>query len=80
MRVYIPFDDGSSVSFDGAEFKIFMNPKDIDYADSPDMNKPCKAEIAWTSRWSEIVRALENAYRRQEKAKREQNAKKIYRP
>ena len=80
MRVYIPFDDGSSVSFDGQEFKIYMKPKDIDYPDSQDVNKPCKAEIAWTSRWSEIIRALETAYKRQEKAKKEQNSKKIYKP
>ena len=79
MRVYIPFDDGSSVSFDGDGFTIHRKPKGIDDADGPDKT-PCKADIAWKTRWSEIVRALETAYKRQEKAKREQSAKKIYRP
>lgn len=79
MRVYIPFDDGSSVSFDGEGFTIHKKPKGIDDSDDSGRN-PCKAEVAWKTRWSEIVRALETAYKRQEKAKREQNAKKIYRP
>ena len=79
MRVYIPFDDGSSVSFDGDGFTIQKKPKGIDDSDNPGQT-PCKAEVAWKTRWSEIVRALETAYKRQEKAKKEQNAKKIYRP
>ena len=79
MRVYIPFDDGSSISFDGDGFTIHKKPKGINDADNPD-NTPCKAENAWNTRWSEIVRALETAYKRQEKARREQSAKKIYRP
>ena len=77
MRVYIPFDDGSSVSFDGDGFTIHRKPKGIDDSDS---DTPCKAENAWNTRWSEIVRALETAYKRQEKAKKEQSAKRIYRP
>ena len=77
MRVYIPFDDGSSISFDGEGFTIHRKPKGIDDSD-PDT--PCKAENAWNTRWSEIVRALETAYKRQEKAKKEQSAKRIYRP
>ncbi|MBR4196230.1 MAG: hypothetical protein IKQ95_05920 [Synergistaceae bacterium] len=82
MRVYIPFDDGSSISFDGEGFTIQRRPKGITETDNPSRkdNSPCKADIAWRTKWSEIVRALETAYKRQEKAKREQNAKKIYRP
>lgn len=79
MRVYIPFDDGSSISFDGDGFTIQRKPKGIYDTDNTN-DTPCKAEIAWNTRWSEIVRALETAYRRQEKAKREQSAKRIYRP
>ncbi len=79
MRVYIPFDDGSSVSFDGEGFTIHRKPKGIDDADDSSKT-PCKAETAWNTKWSEIVRALETAYKRQEKAKKEQSAKKIYRP
>ena len=77
MRVYIPFDDGSSISFDGDGFTIHRKPKDIDDADN---SGSCKAETAWETRWSDIVRALETAYKRQEKARKSQNAKKIYKP
>ncbi|MBQ7267313.1 MAG: hypothetical protein IJR11_02980 [Synergistaceae bacterium] len=77
MRVYIPFDDGSSISFDGDGFTIHRKPKDIDDADN---SGQCKAETAWETRWSDIVRALETAYKRQEKARKSQNQKKIYRP
>ncbi len=82
MRVYIPFDDGSSISFDGDGFTIQRRPKGITETDNPSRrdDTPCKAETAWQTKWSEIVRALETAYKRQEKAKREQSAKKIYRP
>ena len=78
MRVYIPFDDGSSISFDGDAFTIHRKPKDIDDADNP--SEPCKAENAWNTRWSDVVGALETAYKRQEKARKAQSAKKIYRP
>ena len=40
MRVYIPFDDGSSISFDGDGFTIHRKPKDIDDADSSGSCKP----------------------------------------
>ena len=80
MRVYIPFDDGSSVSFDGENFTVYKSPKDIDAVDRSDYGKPCKAEIAWSNRWGELVRALENAYRKQEKLKRDSRSRKIYRP
>lgn len=80
MRVYIPFDDGSSVSFDGKSFTVYKCPKDIDAVDKPEYIKPSKAEIAWSKRWGELVRALENAYRKQEKLKRDSRSKKIYRP
>lgn len=80
MRVYIPFDDGSSVSFDGTSFTIHSKPKDIDYADDPDAGKPSKAENAWNLKWTELVRALENAYKRQESIKKSQSMKKIYKP
>ena len=78
MRVYIPFDDGSSVAFDGDTFTIQKRPKDIN--DAGEDEKPCKAETAWSARWSAIVRALETAYKRQEKARKAQSAKRIYRP
>ena len=80
MRVYIPFDDGSSVSFDGENFTVYRAPKDIDAPDKPGLHEPSKAEIAWKKKWSEIVRALENAYRKEESRKKAERAKKIYKP
>ena len=82
MRVYIPFDDGSSISFDGEGFTIHKRPAGIRETDSPSKKPyaPCKAETAWNTKWSEIVRALETAYKRQEKTRKAQSAKKIYRP
>ena len=80
MRVYIPFDDGSSVSFDGENFTVYKSPKDIDAPDKPGLYEPSKAELAWHKKWSEIVRALENAYRREEARKKAERAKKIYQP
>ena len=82
MRVYIPFEDGSSISFDGEGFTIQRRPKGISETDNPlrKDDTPSKADTAWSTKWSEIVRALETAYKRQLQAKKEQSAKKIYRP
>lgn len=80
MRVYLPFRDGSSISFDGETFTVHKKPKDIDAVDSPDYGKPSKAETAWAFRWEEVVRALEGAYQRQEEERKKARSKKIYRP
>ena len=80
MRVYIPFPDGSSISFDGKEFLIHKRPKNIDAVDKPDYGKPSAAENAWNFRWEEVVRALEGAYKRQEEEKKAKRQKQIYRP
>ena len=80
MRVYIPFSDGSSVSFDGENFTIHKRPNDIDAIDKPEFYKPCKAENAWNFRWEELVRALQTAYKKQSDAKKLSKNKKIYKP
>ena len=80
MRVYIPFKDGSSVSFDGENFTIHKTPKDINAVDNPEYSKPCKAESAWNFRWEELVHALEKAYKTQAKLKKSSAMKKIYKP
>lgn len=80
MQVYIPFKDGSSISFDGKSFTIHKKPNDINAVDVRDTNLPCKAEIAWSKRWNELVRALENSWKKQRNIKKMQNAKKIYKP
>ncbi|MBQ9418805.1 MAG: hypothetical protein IJU31_00345 [Synergistaceae bacterium] len=80
MRVYIPFSDGSSVSFDGEEFIIHKKPKDIDAVDQPGHDEPCKAENAWNFRWEELVSALQNAWKKQSDFKKLSSHKKIYKP
>ena len=80
MRVYIPFPDGSSISFDGEEFVVHKRPRNIDAVDEPGYGLPSKAENAWNFRWEEVVRALEGAYRRQEDARRANRQKQVYRP
>lgn len=76
MRVYIPFDDGSSVSFDGENFTVHGRPLDID----ADLRGPtdCKAEKAWKQEWEALVRALESAWRRQREKKKQAERKQIY--
>ena len=80
MRVYIPFSDGSSVSFDGTEFIIHKRPKDIDAIDKPGHDAPSKAENAWNFKWEELVSALQNAWKKQSEIKKLSAHKKIYRP
>lgn len=80
MRVYIPFSDGSSISFDGQEFTVHKRPKNIDAVDRADYGKPSKAENAWNFRWKDVVSSLEGAYKRQEEAKKAARSKKLYRP
>lgn len=80
MRVYIPFNDGSSISFDGQEFVIHKRPKNIDDVDKPGYDEPCRAENAWNFRWQEVVDALEGAYKREEERRKQNKTKQIYKP
>lgn len=80
MRVYIPFPDGSSISFDGETFMVHRRPMDIDAVDRPDYTEPSRAETAWNMRWKDVVSALENAYKREEESRRANRSKKIYHP
>ena len=76
MRVYIPFDDGSSVSFDGESFTVHGRPMDID-ADLRDASDS-KAEKAWKKDWEALVRALESAWRRQRDSEKQAERKQVY--
>ncbi len=78
MRVYLPFSDGSSISFDGKEFTIHKRPKDIAAVDRADYSRPSKAETAWNFRWKDVVSALEGAYKRQAGQKKSSRSKQIY--
>ncbi|MBQ7263118.1 MAG: hypothetical protein IJR14_05300 [Synergistaceae bacterium] len=76
MRAYIPFDDGSSISFDGTGFTVHRRPVDID-ADLSGAES-CKAEEAWSRDWEKLVRALEAAWIRQRDARRREGTRRIY--
>ena len=80
MRVYIQFDDGSSVSFDGKEFLLRKRPKDIDAIDKPGHDAPSKAENAWNFRFEELVNALQKAWKQQNEIQKKSAHKKIYKP
>ena len=76
MRVYIPFGDGSSVSFDGEGFTVHRRPVDID----ADLNAPAisKAEEAWQKDWGALVRALQSAWVRERDARKREGARQTY--
>lgn len=78
MRVYIPFDDGSAVSFDGSKFTLHNPPVEID-ADLSTLSDGLAAR-AWRARRGEVVRALETAWWQQEERRRKEETKKIYKP
>lgn len=76
MRVYIPFADGSSISYDGAKFTLRAPPVEID----ADLSARADglAERAWKERRSGIVRALVAAWWRQKELRRKEATKRIY--
>ena len=78
MRVYIPFNDGSAVSFDGNRFTLHRSPVAID-ADLSAISDG-QAALAWRQRRGEIVAALEAAWWRQEERRKKEKTKKIYTP
>lgn len=75
MRIYLPFADGSSVSFDGTGFKLHKKPvvieEDADPAES-------MAEHAWHNNWHGIARALENAWKAKDRSSRDASVKSVY--
>ena len=84
MRVYLPFKDGSSVSFDGENFTVHRKPvtDDSDFENLGDLEEsvhvPCKAEQEWAKNWGAVARALESAWLRQQEKKRSESAKQVY--
>jgi hypothetical protein len=76
MKVYIPFDDGSAVSYDGKGFTVYRRPVSID-ADLSDLPESM-AERAWSERRKEVVKALEAAWWKEHKRDSESKTKVIY--
>ena len=77
-RVYLPFSDGSSISFDGNAFVIHKCPKNIDAVDLEPEFPPCMAEKIWSVHAHEVIKALENALKHQKDTHKSQRTKKIY--
>ena len=79
MTVYLPFSDGSSVSFDGENFTVHRRPiTEEEFDEQPAGSSQCKAEEAWSKNWGKVARALEGAWRRQQDKKRRDSAKRVY--
>ena len=76
MKVYIPFDDGSAVSYDGKRFTIHRRPVGID-ADLSELSHGT-AESVWRERRGELFRALETAWWKEHERRKESETKRIY--
>ena len=76
MRVYVPFDDGSSVSFDGERFTLHRRPVGID-ADR-DVFLEEKAEKAWERNRRALAGALESAWLAQRELRRRERNRSVY--
>lgn len=75
MRVYIPFPDGSSVSFDGKHFSLQNRPLDLDTAAE---GRESLAETAWEGRWKDIVQALEAAWGQKKNSQKQARMRQVY--
>lgn len=79
MRVYISFNDGSAVSYDGKTFTLHKRPVGIDadlsafFAASGGM-----AVRSWRERRRELASALENAWWKEFAQRKKTSMKKIY--
>jgi len=76
MRVYVPFDDGSLVSFDGERFTLHRRPVGID-ADH-DVFLEEKAAEAWERNRRALAGALESAWLLQKELLRRKRSRSVY--
>ena len=76
MKVYIPFDDGSAVSYDGKKNTIHKRPVGID-ADLNELSDGT-AENVWRERRGELVKALETAWWKEYERRKKSETKRIY--
>ena len=76
MKVYIPFEDGSAVSYDGKKFVIHKRPVGID-ADLSDLSDGAAA-VVWRERRGEMVKALEAVWWKEYERRKDSDTKKIY--
>ena len=76
MKVYIPFDDGSAISYDGKKFTIHKRPVDID-EDLSELSDGAVGTV-WRERRKELVKALETAWWKEHERRNKSKNKKIY--
>ena len=76
MKVYIPFEDGSSISYDGGRFTIHKRPVGIN-ADLSDLSGGT-AEVMWHERRNELAKALKDAWWKEHEHRSKNKTKKIY--
>ena len=76
MRVYVPFDDGSSVSFDGERFTLHRRPVGIDA--ERDIFLEEKAAEAWKRSSGALAGALESAWLLQKELRRRERSRSVY--
>jgi len=76
MKIYIPFEDGSAVSYDGKNFVVHKRPVTIDanLSELPGST----AETTWRERRGEMVKALEAAWWKEHEHSRKNKTKRIY--
>jgi hypothetical protein len=76
MKVYIPFEDGSAVSYDGKRFNLHKRPVGID-ADLSELSDGTAGTV-WRERRGELVKALETAWWKEHERRRKNKTKRIY--
>ena len=76
MKVYIPFEDGSAISYDGRKFTVHKPPVGID-AYLCELSDGTAAHM-WRERRGELVKALDTAWWREHKRRSESKTKRIY--
>ena len=76
MKVYIPFEDGSAISYDGKEFTIHRRPVGID-ADLSELSDGMVGTV-WRLQRGELVKALKTAWWREHERRVRNKAKRIY--
>ena len=76
MKVYIPFDDGSAISYDGKKLTIHKRPVGID----EDLSELSDGMVgtAWRERREELLKALKTAWWKEHERRNKVKTKRIY--
>ncbi|MDR1376663.1 MAG: hypothetical protein LBJ22_04050 [Synergistaceae bacterium] len=76
MRVYIPFQDGSVVSYDGKIFTLHKQPISID-ANLSALSEGMALQL-WRERRGDLVKTLEAAWWKELRQRKERSEKNVY--